>query len=306
MSIPMPLLHALKQVLPPVLTNALRRLRPPQPPAPAEPEEAASPAVEVKPDWEYVPDGWRLHDPNVKGWDVASVVATQRHKWTTFTEFVAGPGPLGIAHEGSAADRHNLPAHNTIMAFGYVLGRAGACSGRLSVLDWGGGIGNYYRFARALWPRCVFDYTSKDVPLTVQAGRELGVGCTFEDDDDRALSRIYDLVMASASLHYSEDWQGLVARLCGAASRYLFVTRLPIVEEVPSFVVVQRPYAYGYLTEYLCWFLNRSEFITEVEKNGFRLEREFLLDERPIVASAPEQCRYAGFLFERTGAASAG
>jgi hypothetical protein len=39
-----------------------------------------------------------------------------------------------------------------------------------------------------------------------------------------------------------------------------------------------------------------------MQKHGYRLDREFLNDERPAVANAPEQCSYRGFLFERSGA----
>jgi hypothetical protein len=92
---------------------------------------------------------------------------------------------------------------------------------------------------------------------------------------------------------------GVLDRICASASRYLMVTRSPFVSAHDDFVVVQRPHRYGYLTEYPCWFINRSKFIAFVEARGFRLDREFLLAECPFVPNAPEQCRYGGFLFER-------
>jgi hypothetical protein len=77
------------------------------------------------------------------------------------------------------------------------------------------------------------------------------------------------------------------------------VTRSPFVEQHNDFVVVQRPYKYGYMTEYPGWFVNVSRFVQFVESRGLQLEREFMLDERPWVANAPEQCRYRGFLFKK-------
>jgi putative methyltransferase (TIGR04325 family) len=292
MAISAALRHWVLRLLPPVLTDAIRRRLP-------RANAMVAPVTGSRPEWEYLPGGWELSDTNVKGWNVASVVAIQRKKWPDFLRSVAGTGPYGIAHEGNAAVRDNASAHNTIMSFGYVLGVAGAGQGRLSALDWGGGVGNFYVFARALWPECVFSYTCKDLPLMVAAGRELLPGCRFEDDDDRALADGYDLVMSSSSLQYVRDWQALVARLCMAARKFLYVTRIPVVSSHRSFVVVQRPYAYGYDTEYLGWFFNRDELILAVEGNGFRLLREFIVDERPLVRNAPEQCNYSGFLFER-------
>jgi len=280
--------------IPPIFILIVRRLW----------RELAGTRLVPKLEWEYLPGGWNAPGGRVKGWNVENVVAIQQAKWPDFLRSLEGPGPLGVVHEGNPSERHNASAQNAVMSFGYVLGLAGAGRGPLSVLDWGGGVGNYYAFARVLWPGCAFEYTCKDLPLMVAAGRELLPDCRFEDDDDRALAGLYDLVISSSSLQYSRDWQSLVGRLCMAAAHYFYVTRLPIVETVPSFVVLQRAYAYGYGTEYLGWFINRHELIAAVEGNGFRLVREFVLDERPTVPNAPEQCRYGGFLFERIGGTS--
>jgi hypothetical protein len=71
-----------------------------------------------------------------------------------------------------------------------------------------------------------------------------------------------------------------------------------VVRRAASFAVVQRPAPYGYLTEYLGWFLNRGEFLDHLRGLGMVLRREFLIYERPVVHGAPEQCEFQGFLFE--------
>ena len=81
---------------------------------------------------------------------------------------------------------------------------------------------------------------------------------TFHDDES-ALDRRYDLVVASSSLQYG---RGLAVR-CSSGSRrrpsgYLYVARVPVALAAPSFVVIQRPYVHGYDTEYLGWVLNRE------------------------------------------------
>src|SRR5205814_1695749 len=119
----------------------------------------------------------------------------------------------------------------------------------------------------------------------------------FYEDDSTCFERRYDLVLASASIHYVEDWKALLARLGGATRRFLLVTRLPVVLQVPSYVAVQRPRRHGFHTEYRGWVIRRGELLAHAESLGLELDREFLIAERPRIARAPESCRYRGFLF---------
>jgi putative methyltransferase (TIGR04325 family) len=255
------------------------------------------------PEWEYVPGGWRSKDPRIKGWNVESIVETNKAKWPEFMRLVQGNGPpeeahrLGVAHEASVLCNNDYGAHNTIMAYAYVIARAAWKRDRISLLDWGGGIGHYYIISKALLPEIEIDYHCKDLPLLCQAGRELLPEAKFYENEEDCFAQTYDLVLASSSLQYSEDWKAIAQRLALATGSYLYITRFPIVHRFTSFVVVQRPYRYGYQTEYLCWFLNREEFLTHMRTLEMELIREFLIQERPHVHKAPEQGEYRGFLF---------
>ncbi len=66
------------------------------------------------------------------------------------------------------------------------------------------GLGHYGEIARAVLPVEV-DYHCREVPATVAVARELGIDGRFVSDDAWA-DRSYDLVMASGSLQYAEDW----------------------------------------------------------------------------------------------------
>jgi putative methyltransferase (TIGR04325 family) len=255
------------------------------------------------PEWEYVPEGWRSKDPRIKGWNVESIVETNKAKWPEFMRLVQGNGPpeethrLGVAYEASVLCNNDYGAHNTIMAYAYVIARAAWKRDRISLLDWGGGIGHYYIISKALLPEIEIDYHCKDLPLLCQAGRELLPEAKFYENYEECFAQTYDLVLASSSLQYSEDWKGVAERLALATRSYLYITRFPIVHRLTSFVVVQRPYRYGYQTEYLCWFLNREEFLTYMRTLEMEVIREFLIQERPHVHKAPEQGEYRGFLF---------
>jgi putative methyltransferase (TIGR04325 family) len=249
------------------------------------------------PEWEYLPDGWRTRGPRVKGWNVESIVETQRAKWPEVLHLASGTGPLPVHLWAGDLSRPTLAANTVLMTYGYVLALAAWKKDRISLLDWGGGLGHYNLISQALLPRVEIEYHCKDVPLLCKAGRALQPSGTFHEDDESCFARDYDLVLASGSLEYSEDWKHVMRRLAGASRRYLYVARLPIVHRAASFTVVQRPYRHGYATEYVSWVLNRQEFLGHVGSVGMTLIREVLVGEGPAIRGAPEQCEFRGFLF---------
>ena len=85
---------------------------------------------------------------------------------------------------------------------------------------------------------------------------------------------------------------------CGAARaarRYLLLSDVPTVRNVPAFVATERR---GGVTN-LYWHLNGSEVVDTVEAAGLRLVREFAMGPYPPVANAPEQPTSVGWLFSR-------
>lgn len=272
-----------RAVLPPIAVNAYKGLR--------RRSHAAAPA-----DWEYLPGGWPAPSTASTGWNADSVVQTQLERWPAFVRSVEAPSVFGLSNE-STGGLPDYGVHNTILTFGYVLARAAQGRKRLSMLDWGGGIGHYSVYSRALMPDLELDYYCRDLPNLVAGGRSVLPEDTFFVDEDEALTRQYDVVVASSSLHYSQHWRPLLARLAAASTGYLYVTRQPFVKDADSFVVVQRPHRHGYQTEYPGWFLNRNEFLTAASESGLKLLREFLIRETPNVPNAPEAADYRGFLF---------
>ena len=292
---------AVKAVTPPLLWAALKegrsRLRnSEQLPVPQRGAVSGDP-----PEWEYVPEGWAREDsdPKVRGWDVDEIVESYRRRWPSFVRALEGSGPLGIAHEvvGDTVATEDRAAHNTLVSFAYALALAAGGRERVSVLDWGGGIGHYLLVSRAVLPGIEIDYHCQDVPKLAALGRELFPEARFVSDES-CFDRSYDLVLASGSLQYSRDWAAALAKLAGAARGYLSVTRLPVARVSPSFVVVQRPYAYGYGTEYLGWVVNRDELVAAAEAAGQGLVRELLVEASLSAEGAPESpVEHRGFLF---------
>lgn len=274
----------LKLGLPPIAFMCYRRLR-----------QAVG---RMKPEWEYLPNGWFTAetDARISGWNVQSVLTSQMSRWQDFVERTNSTRPFDVSPESFGGTQSDLTFHNTIMCYAYVLGLVTRQRASISILDWGGALGQYYLISQRLFPGLNIDYHCKDVAVLASSGQTLWPQARFYDDDT-CLERKYDFVLASCSLHYSPDWQGLLRRLSKASAGYLFVTRLPIVQLAASYVFVQRPYSYGYNTEYAGWCLNREEFLAEAVTAGLFLEREFVTGEQPAIAGAPESCQYRGYLF---------
>jgi len=288
-----------KGLTPPYLWRALkwvkdrlrgqRKAEPEPEPHPAEPEQPS--------EWEFVPEGWARP---AKGWDVASVAQAYLDTWPSYVEALSGPGPLGIEHGvplGQPVDRYDRAAHNTIVSYGYVAALAGRGAERLSILDWGGGLAHYEPLTRALLPGVDLEFHCKELPALVELGRSVSPHVRFHDDES-CLQRRYDLVLASSSLQYADDWPRLLAALGEATAGYLFVTRLPVALRASSFVVLQRAYRYGYETEYLGWVVSREELLREAASARLELVREFLLSAWFSAPGAPEDpVEHRGYLF---------
>ncbi len=249
-------------------------------------------------DWEYLPQGWRAaaQDPAVKGWNVADIRERYAENWHNLERHLSGSGPLGFWYESGADSADSLVPHNIHMSFAYALGLASRGQTRITMLDWGGGLGHYYALAQTLYPDLAIDYTCKEMPVFVEEGQRRHPQAHFHADD-QVLDSTYDFVVASGSMHYEEDWKLLLARLARATSGYLYVARTPVVRSVPEFVFVQRPYAHGYNTEYISWALNVQSLLGMAQSCGLTLVREFVMGENPDIDHAPEPVKYAGFLF---------
>jgi putative methyltransferase (TIGR04325 family) len=272
----------LRDLMPPLLLRTLRRFR------------VESEVTE----WVYIPDGWAYAKSHgeVKGWNVPDILDVYKKKWPKFESLVQGTAPLGLSHESTLTTTIDINTHNMIISFAYAIALASHGLESLSMLDWGGGIGHYYLLAKAVLPDVRIDYHCMDVPLFTEYGSYLFPNQHFYADES-CLKHKYDFVIASGSLHYAEAWQKLLAGLAGATQEYLYIARLPIVLQTSSYVFLQRPYSYGYNTEFLAWCLNRTSFLDETERLGLILLREFFTAEHRQIKNAPGECEFRGFLF---------
>jgi putative methyltransferase (TIGR04325 family) len=250
--------------------------------------------------WEYMPEGWD-RATEVRGWNVSSVVEFQTARWRAYAEALSGPAPLAVNHEEwRDLKSGKLRDHNTLMTYAYVLALAAHQKQCVSVLDWGGGLGHYSLLSKAVLPEVEFDYYCHDVPLLCSAGRQLSPTIHFLEDPEECFARRYDLVLASSSIWYERQWRTLLKHLAASANPYLYVTRMIFIDRCSSYIAIQRTGAASYRTEYLCWILNRGEFLGYMSSLGMELVRECLICDAQYIFKAPEQGSYKGFLFRNS------
>ena len=283
---PSPLTKILKLLTPPILVDVARRLR----------------RGNTRALLEYAPDGWEdatACDGGAQGWNVEKIVAVEKEKWSAFCQNLEGSKPLGFSHEDTDLSINRNPYfHNIHVSYAYVLALLARHKDKISVLDWGGSLGHYYLLGRAVLPEVEIDFHCREVPLMCAQGKELCPDIHFYEDDS-CLERDYDLVMINGSLGYFPNWKELLARLCGAAKDYLFLTRVLVVEHSRSFVARQHTDVYDYDSELLTQVFNRREVLQTVAGTGLELVREFVVGPGPAVAGAPEPCSDCGWLFRR-------
>jgi putative methyltransferase (TIGR04325 family) len=243
---------------------------------------------------EYMPQGWY----DLEGWNAQSIADAQEKHWPILVSNLQGPGPLGVSHLPQHKTRENRADHNIMMSYGYVLALAARKKDKLSILDWGGGVGHYYLYSKALLPEVDIEYDCYDVPRLCQLGRKLQPETHLHDDERDFVGKQYDVVISSSSLHYLENWRAQVHKLADATREFLYVSRLQSVIHAPSFVALHRVFRDGY-PEFLCWCINRQEFLACAEECGLELVREFVFTELWTIRGAPEKAECRGFLLRR-------
>jgi len=233
----------------------------------------------------YAPQGWATPLPG--GIDRhaywAMLIARERAVYQRFVTRV---------QQGASLLEENEEIKHAV--FGYVLALTARSKEHVTVLDYGGNLGEYYWLGRALVPGVTLEYHCKELPAVAQSGREINPSVTWHADDS-CFERSYDLVMFSASMQYLPDWQEVLRRAASSAGSYLFLSDVATVKGVASFVATSR--SSGMTT--LQIQLNRDDVVNTVERAGLRLMRELPMGAHPPVANAPEQPTCAGWLFQR-------
>ena len=238
----------------------------------------------------YAPEGWSTRLPagatSQDYWD--SIIARERPLSEALIARLQSRPPMLLTLDQELKD----------LLFGYVLALTARDKQKVTVLDYGGSLGDYYWLGKALVPGTDLDYHCKELPKVAEAGRQLTPAVTWHTDD-ACLAQPHDLVMFSGSLQCLAGWQDILRRAAQSAPGYLLLSDVPTVRGVPTYVATQHSGG----TTNLQNLLNHSEIVDTVEGAGLQLVREFDMGAHPAVVNAPEQPSCVGWLFQRQGVA---
>jgi putative methyltransferase (TIGR04325 family) len=236
---------------------------------------------------EYAPEGWSTPLPRSTSSDDSWIASLAQERVACEKLIVRVRAHEPLLHA-------DLDENSKYCVFGYVLALASRHQTSISVLDYGGNLGDYYWIGKALVAGVELEFHCKELPAIAAAGRELTPEVVWHTDDT-CLEASYDLVMFSSSLQYLPEWKAILQQAAQSTRHSLLLSDVPSVRHVPPFVITQRSRGRTSL-QYL---LNRSEIIDTVQRAGLRLEREFAMGPHPPVANAPEQPTSVGWLFRR-------
>lgn len=243
---------------------------------------------------DYAQNGW-MATPDERGWDSSSVVDAERAKWNDFCLMMEGTGPLDFHHEMTNLSKtRSLLFHNLNITYGYVLAVAAHNKSSISILDFGGGLGHYYKIGQALLPGVELNFCCKETPRMAEAGKQLNPDIQWYQDDS-CLNRTFDLVMVTGSLQYIEHWQMFLNDISRAVGEFFFLARVPIIEKSGTYAAIQKTYD----TKMLHWIFNKTDLLQAIENAGFTIVREFVLGERHYIKNASEQCELRSWLLRR-------
>jgi putative methyltransferase (TIGR04325 family) len=237
---------------------------------------------------------WPVPHAAAVGWAVAAASAAKSYE-EGCRRMTQGAALCYLPAEEPAAWFYGDPQfHHRIVQLGLVAARKSGIRDALSILDYGGGFGAHAHALHRLLPGLRCQYTVCELPEFCELGRKLNPDVRFVSSFAEAGTG-YDLVYASGSVQYTQDWQKLLCDLCAASTGEVFVTRTPFVVKRETFVTMQR--AYG--TVYPGWIFNKNEFIQTMEKVCSRKLKEVFVNGRGLaVRGAPEPNVHLGLLFE--------
>ena len=232
--------------------------------------------------WRAIGDAWP--EAEAEGWTSGGIARIRRSQWANVAALpafmLAGNSPEEQVNVLTALDAVNEAL------------RLRPGSGPLRILDWGGDIGLFHHRLKRLSPELALDYTVKEMPFLCELGRELNPEVRFVDSEDAALAESYDLVIASAALHYEKDWRARFRSLCRAATGAFLFARQPTVGTAPSFVAQQGAYD----TIFTCWVLNERDIFTQAAEAGAEIRRRAFSGDAAAIAGAAEAPVFRSYL----------
>ena len=198
--------------------------------------------------------------------------------------------------------RHRRPIetnpHDQYLALPFLVGLTAARhGGKVTVLDFGGGVGIEYAHVVSNLPDEIeIAYHIVEQDWACRAGRSLWTRdrrILFHESfpDVSGVS----IVNANSSLQYVEDYQGALSALCRYRAEYVLIAKT-IFTEAPSFATVQMNTPGAFVP---CWIFNIGEITDMLRRGGYSPLIRVPVESRESLDNIPIKCRPWVLVFHR-------
>lgn len=165
--------------------------------------------------------------------------------YASFKEALEAAGGVGLADNPTYVEKafKSRPSPEALrfcdtLRLGVLAGFLMPIAGRsskdsLHVLDFGGGPGVHYFLMRELLPQTLsLQWDIFETPLMADQGRKTYAGepLRFYSEWQDILSKRYDVILASNTIHLFEDPYQVIDRLTSIESRYLIAQDVPVID----------------------------------------------------------------------------
>ena len=259
---------AIRSITPPVIYNLVHAIK----------QQVSSsvgvPIVTSESELHVVPTSVVAPDANPEPeWRAASYWEDTTTPWTPYTSSLVDQALAEEEMARTTGSFTGMLSDGTsrlwAVTYAYVLTFA-QHDGTISILDFGGQLGRYGSIARLALPGIAVSYTVEELPDVCDVGGKVRPWIKFQTKAETTGK--YDLVFASGSLQYVEDWRGEMARLARLAGRCVFLSRLQLLEESPTTIVRHKMPTGG---QSIGWVFNRSELLDRAKSVGLTPVQEF-------------------------------
>ena len=149
---------------------------------------------------------------------------------------------------------------------------------QVNVLDFGGGLGIGYMTLAESMPADLkrISYNIVEVAEVCQTGMGMhGDGIVYRSD--LPTSGKFDLIHASSSLQYVENWKELLTSFAALKPKYILLSDV-FAGRIKSFVTLQNYYE----NKIPHWFLNLNELLKSLDSVGYRLAMKSYVTSRRL------------------------
>jgi putative methyltransferase (TIGR04325 family) len=192
-----------------------------------------------------------------------------------------------LAHLFNLGEQDRLPIEHYIVPICMLSAVAARKNGEVRVLDFGGGVGVNYVNLRAGLPQGVaihYDIVDSAANRGRWEKHSLRMPeCRYHDEIPHDTT-LYDIVFASSTLQYVQEWKAVLSAIANKTSGWLVLPRLPITTG-KTFIARQNirflngPHAGKSAGSAPHWFVNRQELLDILSGVGHHLVHDHYISD---------------------------